>query len=537
MPILHLDARNVREYFFQALEVLENNQDLLNDINTYPVPDFDCGTNLISTWRQICQGIETLPETSNIGQLLLVATRAAQQSAKGSSGVLLHAAFQALCQVTEGKELLSPIDLINIFSTLAKALQETVGMRSNDFTPVAWAQKVCQQLKKLEGELSLEMITTSAMVVGQELMIDCAALRQGVPDSGLTAATLLVSIDITGRKENANIQIVQAMLQNFANRSRENLSSPLRRSLGGEFEVRYHCDCLLSELPGLRTNLESLATDVLISSQNDGFGWAKNLIHLHTDNPLAVTTGSTHDIYVKHLDPPHINAEKDEDFELQTWGDSSTNVRLLEPRNQQGKPAQIEIYAFTNAPGLIETLARTRAHVILRPSGENNWKSQINTQADLVLLLAGSENCWQEITAFMQESRDVKNPIYLVPEIRDEAALWSLTEDLSSWMETKDFQVSQIGQATREIKDRIQKLRALNPSLQITDSSQIEHVIEELLSRVDDYENSMLTLVLGAPDAFEVRSKLQNLSMAQLPEILYRHGGQEAHTSIGLWRR
>jgi uncharacterized protein len=82
------DLTRARELAHAALASLERSRDRIDDLNVYPVPDGDTGTNMTMTARAV---VEELDQTNTDERLALVKqiTRAALMGARGNSGVIL----------------------------------------------------------------------------------------------------------------------------------------------------------------------------------------------------------------------------------------------------------------------------------------------------------------------------------------------------------------------------------------------------------------------------------------------------------------
>jgi DAK2 domain fusion protein YloV len=82
------DLARVRELAHAALASLERSRERIDDLNVYPVPDGDTGTNMTMTARAV---VEELDQTKTDERLALVkeVTRAALMGARGNSGVIL----------------------------------------------------------------------------------------------------------------------------------------------------------------------------------------------------------------------------------------------------------------------------------------------------------------------------------------------------------------------------------------------------------------------------------------------------------------
>ena len=78
----------VRRLAAGALASLEANRRRIDDLNVYPVPDGDTGTNLTLTVRGVVDALEhgTDGDRATLAHEL---TRAALMSARGNSGVIL----------------------------------------------------------------------------------------------------------------------------------------------------------------------------------------------------------------------------------------------------------------------------------------------------------------------------------------------------------------------------------------------------------------------------------------------------------------
>jgi DAK2 domain fusion protein YloV len=98
-----------------ALESLERNRQRIDDLNVYPVPDGDTGTNLTLTARAVVDQLEQTTTADRAG-LVKEVTRAALMGARGNSGVILSQIIRGAAEVL-GRE--GSVDN----ATVARALQ------------------------------------------------------------------------------------------------------------------------------------------------------------------------------------------------------------------------------------------------------------------------------------------------------------------------------------------------------------------------------------------------------------------------------
>jgi len=82
------ELARVQELARGALNSLERNRQRIDDLNVYPVPDGDTGTNLTQTVRSVVDQLEQTATEDRPG-LVKEVTRAALMGARGNSGVIL----------------------------------------------------------------------------------------------------------------------------------------------------------------------------------------------------------------------------------------------------------------------------------------------------------------------------------------------------------------------------------------------------------------------------------------------------------------
>jgi fatty acid kinase len=82
------DRERVQELAHGALTLLERNRQRIDDLNVYPVPDGDTGTNLTMTARSVVDELDRTTTEDRAG-LVKEVTRAALMGARGNSGVIL----------------------------------------------------------------------------------------------------------------------------------------------------------------------------------------------------------------------------------------------------------------------------------------------------------------------------------------------------------------------------------------------------------------------------------------------------------------
>src|SRR5947199_7705378 len=117
------DLETLRALIEAAAAALERDRQRIDDLNVYPVPDGDTGTNLLLTVRGIA---ETLAKSTTTDRDALAAevSRAALMSARGNSGVILS---QIVRGAAEKLASAREIDAAEIARALRAASDEAYG--------------------------------------------------------------------------------------------------------------------------------------------------------------------------------------------------------------------------------------------------------------------------------------------------------------------------------------------------------------------------------------------------------------------------
>lgn len=81
-----------------ALASVEAERQLINDLNVYPVPDGDTGTNLALTVRAVVEELEQ-SDLTDIPSVAAAVTKGSLMGARGNSGVILSQIVRGICDV------------------------------------------------------------------------------------------------------------------------------------------------------------------------------------------------------------------------------------------------------------------------------------------------------------------------------------------------------------------------------------------------------------------------------------------------------
>jgi len=98
------DGHKLKYLVHAGLAWLEHNREHVNQLNVYPVPDGDTGTNMWHTFRRAYADIADIDEP-NVGKVANLVARGALMGARGNSGTILSQIFRGLANGLKDREV------------------------------------------------------------------------------------------------------------------------------------------------------------------------------------------------------------------------------------------------------------------------------------------------------------------------------------------------------------------------------------------------------------------------------------------------
>lgn len=118
--VLACDGHLLKRLVEAGLVWLEVNQERVNQLNVFPVPDGDTGTNMYLTMRKAYEAVADLDD-AHVGQMCAALARGALVGARGNSGVILSQWWRGFAQALENEPVLDA-------SLFARACRSAVEM-------------------------------------------------------------------------------------------------------------------------------------------------------------------------------------------------------------------------------------------------------------------------------------------------------------------------------------------------------------------------------------------------------------------------
>ncbi|MEG0771114.1 MAG: DAK2 domain-containing protein [Clostridia bacterium] len=152
-----INGQIFRDAIISGANNIENNKQMINDLNVFPVPDGDTGTNMSLTIMAAKKDLKDL-EIEGIGEMADKCASALLKGARGNSGVILSLLFRGFARELIGVTNANSADLARAFAGGVKSAYAAV-MKPTEGTMLTVARVSSEQAtiyaKKKPDEVSL----------------------------------------------------------------------------------------------------------------------------------------------------------------------------------------------------------------------------------------------------------------------------------------------------------------------------------------------------------------------------------------------
>ena len=516
----------------------------INDLNIFPVPDGDTGTNMSMTTTAAVEALKEV-DSNNAGVVAKAIASAMLRGARGNSGVILSLIFRGFSQGLSDKTNISGKDLVD---ALGKGVDEA-------YRAVA---------KPTEGTiLTVARVGYEGGLKVIEKETDVVAVWQAVCDSAYNALQqtpellpVLKKAGVVDAGGQGLLTIFEGMLSYFrdgevveyqAGNSREELDS--FKNTVAEFDevinFTYCTEFIVGRDPEIATDpnelrlfLETIGDCVVVVNDEDIIK-----VHVHTEQPgdalkKGLEYGQLLTVKVENMREQHKNAKKN----------STAEEKAPEKLEPQAPTEEIGFVAVAAGDGLT-TLFKDLgcANVVsggqsMNPSTDDIYEAVMATPAKTVMVLPNNKNiimAAQQTVPMVEDRKVIIVPTRTIPQ--GMTAILSYDPELSPESNkdmmmdaVKHVSTGQVTFAARNSEFGKQKIKegeiiALeNGKLTITEKTPVKALVKLAKSMIN-HDTSFVTLIYGkdtseeeAQEAFEA---LQDKFGAKV-DISLVNGGQ-----------
>lgn len=190
MSYQEIDAKLLSKMFLAGAKNLESKKEYINELNVFPVPDGDTGTNMTMTIMSAAKEVSALGENPDMEALCKAVSSGSLRGARGNSGVILSQLFRGFTKVIKVYQTLNVSILTESCEKAVETAYKAV-MKPKEGTILTVAKGISEKARELSdaGVTDLEEFMGKVLEHGKYVLSQTPELlpvlkQAGVVDSG-----------------------------------------------------------------------------------------------------------------------------------------------------------------------------------------------------------------------------------------------------------------------------------------------------------------------------------------------------------------
>ncbi len=397
-----IDALALKKAFIAGANNLDNKKDYINELNVFPVPDGDTGTNMTMTIMSAKREVESCKETmSDIAKAM---STGSLRGARGNSGVILSQLLRGFSKKIGDKTEIGVIEIADAFQKAVETAYKAV-MKPKEGTILTVARGIATKARECAGtDITLEEFCETIIKHGDEVLASTPELlpvlkEAGVVDSGGQGLmeVLKGAVDcILGRVVIADTKPSGAGVSGVDNpKYSEDLSADIKFGYCTEFIINLEKTYGIKEEEELKQFLESIGDSIVCVSDDEIVK-----IHVHTNHPgQAFEKGLTLG-YLSNMKVDNMRLEHHEKVIKQAEREEAARqeaARQAEKEKQQPKK-QYGFIAVSMGDGLKEFFTELGVDYVIEggqtmnPSTEDMLNAIEKVHAENIFIFPNNKN-------------------------------------------------------------------------------------------------------------------------------------------------
>lgn len=539
-----INARLCAKMFLAGAKNLESKKEWINELNVFPVPDGDTGTNMTLTIMSAAKEVASLPEIT-MEALAKAISSGSLRGARGNSGVILSQLFRGF---TKGIKEYEEIDTVILASAMQKAVETAYKavMKPKEGTILTVAKGAADKASEL-AETDMDMKTFIGKVIDH---------ADGVLAQTPEMLPVLKEAGVVDSGGQGLMQVLRGAYDAFLGKEIDysiegaQSSSPLTKTVPqAEADIKFgYCTEFIIMLEKEYTDVTELEFKAFLSSIGDSIVVVSDddivKVHVHTNDPgkaisKALTYGSLTKMKIDNMREEH--QEKLIKDAEKLAAQQKEEEALKAPKKEVGFISVSigegvgQIFKDLGVDYLIE------GGQTMNPSTEDMLKAIEKVNADTVFIFPNNKNiilAANQAKVLTKGKEVIVMPTKTVPQgisamINYNAEL-SVKENEEAMKES--IQLVKTGQITYAVRDthiedkeiRQGDIMGIGDSSILAVGQDIQKVSEETVEKMLDKESELISIYYGSEVKQEQAEALRNILAEKWPdcEVEVYSGGQ-----------
>lgn len=389
---MNISGKMLRDAVISGANNMVNKKSMVDELNVFPVPDGDTGTNMSMTITNALPELKMMSDEVTVGQVADSTASAMLRGARGNSGVILSLLFRGFSKGLSGKSEATGADIAKALGLGVEAAYKSV-MKPTEGTILTVAREAAEAASRKAAETDDPAVIFDVIVEGARTALDKTPQllpvlqKAGVVDAGGMGFLVIMEgmkqvVEGSGSVAAPNDEAVakEPVITNAAG----SIKADIEFTYCTEFLVQKKSGCKDAKL--LRAYLESIGDCVVVVDDDDIIK-----VHVHTEHPgkaleEGLLFGSLINLKIENMKEQHKTQEKKVEMA------KKQKLQPVKPEKRYG------FVSVVNGKGLEDIFTDLGADSIVRggqtsnPSTEDIVEAVLATPAENVFVLPNNKN-------------------------------------------------------------------------------------------------------------------------------------------------
>lgn len=450
MATITIDAAALKNLFLAGAANLEAKKEWINDLNVFPVPDGDTGTNMTLTIMSAAREVGSIEEPT-MENLAKAISGGSLRGARGNSGVILSQLLRGFTKVVREYDNIDSVILATAFQKAVETAYKAV-MKPKEGTILTVARGMADKILELSTDISdIEDLMAKVIEHGDAVLEQTPEMlpvlkEAGVVDSGGQGLMQVMKgayAALTGQKIDISVVTSDSKpsLGSSSGVSAQGLvEADIKFGYCTEFIVMLEKPYDAAKEAEFKAYLESIGDSIVLVSDDEIIK-----VHVHTNHPglafeKGLTFGSLTRMKIDNMREEHHEKVIANASKIAAENKAAEEAKKSESSETE-KPVENKKYGFISVSagdGLSEIFKSLGADYVIEggqtmnPSTEDMLNAINNVHADNIFILPNNSNiilAARQAQSIVEDKNVIVVPTRNVPE--GVSALIAYAEDAS----------------------------------------------------------------------------------------------------------
>ena len=551
MSLEQIDAQSLKSAFITGAKSLEAKKEWINELNVFPVPDGDTGTNMTMT---IMSAAKTLAaeEGDDIASMCKAIAQGSLRGARGNSGVILSQLFRGAAKILKESPVVDVFEIALAFDKASETAYKAV-MKPKEGTILTVARAMGEKALEIHDEYDdIIAFLEAVLAYGDETLKKTPDMlpvlkKAGVVDSGGQGLMVILHGILEGLKGNV-IELGDVVLstksEGGANgAAREDIdTSDIKFGYCTEFIVNLNKEFTDKDEEEFKEFLTSIGDSLVCVADDEVVK-----VHVHTNDPgLAIQKG----LSLGSLSRMKIDNMREEHNERLIRNASQI---AAEEQRKKAEPAEKKPYGFlavSAGEGLDHIFKEIGVDRIIsggqtmNPSTEDILNALAEIHAETIFILPNNKNiilAAQQACSLVEDKNLIVVPTRNIPE--GITAMVSFLPESSPEENLASMQAAIQQLTTAEVTYAVRDttmddfeihagdFMAIGKNGMLTVEKKVEDAVLNAIEKLTENGEELVTLYYGSDVPESDAVQLKELAEARFEdcEVELNYGGQPVY--------